>query len=102
MQDSAGSPGSGGATPYQRRGFPGHPALWRAPRELLGDWSTIGDDVTREGKAGRPVRAEPHLFELQRLQFGEDVTDKNISLEAQRDPIVVIREPSAPTLEHFV
>jgi hypothetical protein len=47
---------------YQRRGFPGHPALLRDRHELLGrsvDKIHRGD-VMGEGTRKAPVRAEPH------------------------------------------
>ena len=49
-QDQPGSPGSGGASPYLRRGFPGFSASWRHPAKTLpfikpssGRFSLIGD-----------------------------------------------------------
>ena len=39
---------------------------------------------------------------MHRFQFSEDVTDENISLDAQGDSFVVIREPATAALEQFV
>ena len=61
MRGHAGSPGSDGASPYLRRGFPYHPALRRdPPHEILVSWPAnfIGGDAICEATREAPAQAE--------------------------------------------